>query len=1060
LNLWNFRQEGYDPVTQKAFRSYMSTLYGGNIAQLNNIWSSSYASFDAVEMPIDFNKNSPSWADLIRFRQNSIADFVAVCAKAMKDADPNHLITYSKLGLVFGPVDWEYSGEDEVTIVNSCKNAGYPLDFFAINVYASTAPGVEMRSGQWGIELVKRTGLPVLVTELGATATDTDFLDPKLSAGYAPDRQGQLIVNQIYSALVNGAMGVHVFTWEDREYLTVREFGFGIMRRDRYPKLAGPMVAQAFQTLNQIIEYDINLITGLNRERYDVAYLWSNQVTSTANRFLVEQGSLHGAMERLNLRVKYINETQLLSGAASNVKLLVLPLNNRMQAGDMAYINQNLINKGVSVYANVDPPGYQDYHVNTLSDFTSNMEDVFGMSVTKNVAYDGDVPNYCACEMIHKTVSLRPVSDLPPVSSENVYFASPWKYSFVQATSGKTLYTMMQMNNTDTTLYPAAVMKTHSNSKALFTALSFGEVYLSTQEHYDVMKSLLMGSDTLNISPTVQITGSGEVSVFYYEVSDGRALIEIMNWNDYTNTTVQLTIPNLQGRSIKDLRQGRKLISSGLSSNTMTVTMIANEVKLYVIGESQGASVDIIASGTTNIVIPNGKSYPVSFIYDTQNRGSCAVNVQLKKYGSDRAYSSVSTTVSGSGSANVQLSIPEYSRFDNTYMATSDGMNYYYQAQICGGAYATMPVLVDFVRPVLSLNSSFSANSPFSSLISYNFLPSFKDEAYRGLIGIFKSTKTAAVDSAHNDKVNAVASMLLSLGYQQSTADLSAYDAMKGESGPFFWVFDDVTTTYMGNLATSLEFLQRRMKVVIFAGEMVLSDDEVSSFTTWLADPTIGAAIVTTEGGYGSMASVFGVSASATRSAAAGSSISISNTSTPITSQMTSNSWNVGTLSGAGWSSLTSGKALGTYGDRPVFIMNRYGGGKTFAFNFDVTALNSDPVAKQVWNGVIDWASLDPNVFRLRWEVYCGGGMLGSSDQWLNNTWSSVHTPRTLNMKISPSGSCGGGASYKAYLYPWYGDYQKDAIGYYTSDNDTSGTSTTKISVITLLLVFIMFIIC
>jgi hypothetical protein len=93
--LWNFRQEGYDPVTQKAFRNYLKTkLYNSDISKLNTIWGTTYASFDAVKMPVDFNKNSPIWADLIQFRKFSIADFVAYCAKAVKTADPNHLMTY------------------------------------------------------------------------------------------------------------------------------------------------------------------------------------------------------------------------------------------------------------------------------------------------------------------------------------------------------------------------------------------------------------------------------------------------------------------------------------------------------------------------------------------------------------------------------------------------------------------------------------------------------------------------------------------------------------------------------------------------------------------------------------------------------------------------------------------------------------------------------------------------------------------------------------------------------------------------------------------------------
>lgn len=100
LGLWSFRQEGYDPSTKKAFRSWLETQYSGSISQLNSIWGSSYSSFNDVQMPINFDKNSPSWADLIQFRKQSLGNFVAFSAKMAKEADPNHLITYSKVGLV------------------------------------------------------------------------------------------------------------------------------------------------------------------------------------------------------------------------------------------------------------------------------------------------------------------------------------------------------------------------------------------------------------------------------------------------------------------------------------------------------------------------------------------------------------------------------------------------------------------------------------------------------------------------------------------------------------------------------------------------------------------------------------------------------------------------------------------------------------------------------------------------------------------------------------------------------------------------------------------------
>lgn len=292
---------------------------------------------------------------------------------------------------VFGPDDWEYDAENEISIVNACREIGAPLDFFSINNYASSGPGVEMRSGMSGVELVKRTGIPILVTELGHTDTDIEYFQPQYEGRFSPDRQGNLIVNQIFGALLTGAIGVHVFTWEDRDYLTKREFGFGIVTMKRAPKISFDFVSKAYQIIANIVEYDPIIFTSLKRDDYDVAMYWPSQTDSSYNRFLIEQGSLNGVMERVGLRFKYFNETQLRAGDANSAKLLVLPLNQRMKAGDLQYIYENMISNGVNVLANADLPGYQDYHVFPLPSFNTQMDTIFGVKSVQIDAFNGDV---------------------------------------------------------------------------------------------------------------------------------------------------------------------------------------------------------------------------------------------------------------------------------------------------------------------------------------------------------------------------------------------------------------------------------------------------------------------------------------------------------------------------------------------------------------------------------------------------------------------------------------------------------------------------------------------
>ena len=123
-------------------------------------------------------------------------------------ADTNHLLSYSMIGAIF-------SGNDANTPVKMKKQswavatARCALDFWSINNYPHTAAGSEKRSADFGVAKDKASrDLPVLVTKL-ATAARRVYGEP--------DATGQSSAQRIWEALVSGAMGVHIFTWNDRD---------------------------------------------------------------------------------------------------------------------------------------------------------------------------------------------------------------------------------------------------------------------------------------------------------------------------------------------------------------------------------------------------------------------------------------------------------------------------------------------------------------------------------------------------------------------------------------------------------------------------------------------------------------------------------------------------------------------------------------------------------------------------------------------------------------------------------------------------------------------------
>ncbi len=165
---------GYDPLSQQSFHNYLQSHYQTNIAALNANWQASYPDFASVVMPLEYppNRLFPGYQDLLQWRKQSIGNFVALGAAAARQADPNHLRTYSMVGGIFSGRDANFTCEDAKAIVTACAAAGAPLDFWSLNNYAWAEMGSELRSAAFGIgKYQAQSGLPVMISETGFSST-------------------------------------------------------------------------------------------------------------------------------------------------------------------------------------------------------------------------------------------------------------------------------------------------------------------------------------------------------------------------------------------------------------------------------------------------------------------------------------------------------------------------------------------------------------------------------------------------------------------------------------------------------------------------------------------------------------------------------------------------------------------------------------------------------------------------------------------------------------------------------------------------------------------------
>jgi len=448
LGLWSMKYDGYDPWCVAAFRDWCSDTYT-NIGAVNAIWGTSLTDFDEIDV-LDYyawkGSEGAQWADIVQWHEDSIASYVADGAVAARVADTNHLMAYSTVGMQWGNEDHRYHAEDRGKIARACVDAGAPLAFFAINNYCWPLPGHESRNGQWGISYTRKiAGVPVIYSETGFTSSETLF------AGVDEFRQGPLIRNALWESYTAGTIGSHVFTWQDKPFITDREKGFGIVTGDRVIKPAYWATREQFNLMKQIKMAE--LLAGSVDATPDIAFLWPESVDSQFVRYEVEMLQSAGAFERLGYEPNFIlSLEELASGAYTNYGVVVLPRNMRLAevmpgpGGKtvLDFLREDVIGAGVHVLAIADLPGQQDNWGRPRAAFKSEVDALFGIDASDvgGTQPRGNMEDHVGVDYFHK-IDVIFNTNAPGVLSGYSYRPGPWKFNDrIKVTDG-TLWAVM-----------------------------------------------------------------------------------------------------------------------------------------------------------------------------------------------------------------------------------------------------------------------------------------------------------------------------------------------------------------------------------------------------------------------------------------------------------------------------------------------------------------------------------------------------------------------------------------------------------------------------------------
>jgi hypothetical protein len=736
---------GYDPYSQAAYHRYLASVYGGNIGALNARWGTAYADFDSVVMasryPVD--RVDPGYHDLIQWRKQSIGDFVALGAVVTRDADPNHLKTYSMVGGIFNGRDANNTCEDARTIVARCAAAGAPLDFWSINNYANAAIGSELRSADFGIgKYQEESGLPVMISETGHSSTEDLFDYPD-----AGKRQAKALPGQLWESLVSGAIGTHLFHWNDRnQYVPgyfLRERGFGIVEQTR--KIKEPVYWNVVEMFRRMENLQIEkLLAGSVNPPPDVQIFWSTNADMGWPRANQEIATLWGALKRLGYQPGILSDQAFDHGAYSNAPVLLLSRCYQMNPHHLDVIASQVIPAGIHVHVDADLPGQFDAYHAPNPDWPARMSSIFGLDVSKaQPALDAIVTND-----FYSTISFQGLRPLAPLTASYAASVQTWKiWQGIGATSGTTIVTDTGYLASQTGV-PALIIKTNSpgQGRSAINTFALGDTFLNPGAPHaplwdfrsDWLRSIYRTH--FQVTPAIDLSGPGSKYVIcdYRICRNGSVLVSLLN--EYTNAaSVVLTAPSLlAGMNVENLTRGGILETN--SDGVLNLSLDGDDyLLLYAFHTAAGRDESLVNPSPHKIwlesaptaVWPQGSGYEVTVGYDTPGSG-LQLFVSFEHVGSpNKTYgqSATGVTAGGRGSQAVRVPVPDPDLNDPDYVSTPGGGEYVFHAWLeSGGTHLSdsyLPVrLLWGIRPQV-LPSSVVPGNTYGVPVSWEELPSY-----------------------------------------------------------------------------------------------------------------------------------------------------------------------------------------------------------------------------------------------------------------------------------------------------------------------------------------------
>ena len=817
FDLWEpaHRFVGYDPISLSSFRGHLAAAYGGDIEALNRNWGTAYAGFDSVPMPRHYpaSRHAPAHHDLIQWRKQSIGNFIAAGALAARAADPHHLITYSMVGGLFGDWDALYPCEDAKTIVACCRLAGAPLDFWSINNYAIATLDTELRSADFGIGKHRaQSGLPVMVSETGHTSTET------LHRGAGP-RQARAVPGQVYEALMSGAIGVHVFTWNDRDFFrgdnSPRERGFGLVNQDRTLKTNG-VYANVRDTFRRLTTIRPDRLFPVSSPRpADVQLFWSTNADLGWPRANQENCRLWSALKRAGYQPGIIDDEQFERGDYTNAPVLLLSRCYQMDPRHLRQVATRVLDAGIHVHANADLPGQYDAYHRPNPEWTTLMRTVFSLDVSHaSAGWDAGAVTFDPARDYRgiRFSGAHPLDPLGPAYTERL---RTWKvWHGLRAVSGTTLMTHTGVEGSPATA-PVPALHLHAVGSARTAVNTFA---LGDSRHddatparawdvrYDWLRAIYRSH--FGRVPTLEVTGSRAASYVladYRLCANDTVLISLLN--THTNpATVALSAPQLlTGRKVENLTCGGTVATR--PDATLSLSLGGDDyVLLYAYPSDAGTDRSLVNPSPHKLwfeaaplaIWPNGTGCDVQVGVETQDR-DLLLRVALERV--VPSFRSLGTSsgcrVRGRTNGSVRVPVPDANLSDPDYRSCREGGQYRWRAWLEDEgrwlSEVVLPVrLLWGVRP-RSLPPAIRPGSRHQITVEWEELPSYEANTLGTPLDRAKLWESLAATSQHYRVVlelrsgEAIVATDSHITREGTGTHVFSLDVPHGARGPFTW---------------------------------------------------------------------------------------------------------------------------------------------------------------------------------------------------------------------------------------------------------------------------------